>query len=95
MRKKFSAEFKARVAIEAIKGVKTISEISSHYEVHPNQVSLWKKQFLENATSIFNKPQRSTEEQAEKEVDNLYRKIGQLEVENEFLKKKWKQIQGQ
>lgn len=94
MRKKFSAEFKARVAIEAIKGVKTISEISSHYEVHPNQVSLWKKQFLENATSIFSKPQASAEQQAEKEVDNLYRKIGQLEIENEFLKKKWKQIQG-
>lgn len=53
MRKKISAEIKAKVAIESIKGLKTINEIATIYEVHPNQVSQWKKQFLEGATSIF------------------------------------------
>lgn len=87
MRKHFSAEFKAKVAIEAVKSIKTISEIASIYEVHPNQVSLWKKQFLESATDAFTKPRLSEEKEKEQETDNLYRKIGQLEIENEFLKK--------
>ena len=56
MRKKISAELKAKVAIESIKGLKTISEIASMYEVHPNQMSIWKKQYMESAVSIFSKP---------------------------------------
>lgn len=94
MRKKISAELKAKVAIESIKGLKTISEISSIYEVHPHQVSLWKKQYLESAIQTFSKPNVLEAKQKEQETDNLYRKIGQLEIENEFLKKKWRQIQG-
>lgn len=94
MRKKISADIKARVAIEAVRGMKTISEIASLYEVHPNQVSLWKKQFIESASSTFSKPDSSREKQGTEEVDVLYRKIGKLEVENEFLKKKWNQLNG-
>lgn len=94
MRRTISAELKAKVAIESIKGLKTISEISSIYEVHPNQVSTWKKQYLESAIETFSKPNLPEAKQKEQETDNLYRKIGQLEIENEFLKKKWRQIQG-
>ena len=93
LRKKLTAEFKTRVALEAIKGLKPINEIASLYEVHPNQVSTWKTQFLEKAVDVFSKPNKSEEKQKEQETDNLYKKIGQLEVENEFLKKKWHQIQ--
>ena len=93
VRKKLTSEFKTRVALEAIKGLKPINEIASLYEVHPNQVSTWKKHFLENAVDVFSKPNKSEEKQKEQETDNLYKKIGQLEVENEFLKKKWRQIQ--
>jgi len=84
MRKSISAELKARVAIESIKGLKTISEISGIYEVHPNQVSIWKKQLLDSAIETFSKPNTSEAKQREQETDNLYRKIGQLEVDNEF-----------
>ena len=94
MRKKISADIKARVAIEAVRGMKTISEIASLYEVHPNQVSLWKKQFIESASLTFSKPDYSRDKQGTEEVDVLYRKIGKLEVENEFLKKKWNQLNG-
>ena len=93
VRKKLTSEFKTRVALEAIKCLKPINEISSLYEFHPNQVSTWKNQFLEKAVDVFSKPDKSKEKQKEQETDNLYKKIGQLEVENEFLKKKWRQIQ--
>lgn len=87
MRKKFSAELKAKVALEALKGLKTVNEIASMYEVHPNQVSNWKKQFCDGALSLFSKSPELKEKSTEDETNNLYRKIGQLEIENEFLKK--------
>jgi transposase len=86
MRKKISAELKAKVALEALKGLKTGNEIASLYEVHPNQVCQWKKEFAEKAATIFAKP---TPKKDSVDTDGLFRKIGQLEVENEFLKKKW------
>lgn len=94
MRKKISAELKAKVAIESVKGFKTTAEIASIYEVHPNQVVLWKKQYLASAIGLFTKPIITEDKQKERETDNLFRKIGQLEIENEFLKKKWNQLQG-
>lgn len=94
MRKKISAEIKARVAIEAVRGMKTLSEIASQYEVHPNQVSLWKKQFIESASLTFSHPSSNKEKHHTEETDALYRKIGKLEVENDFLKKKWNQLSG-
>jgi len=87
-RKSFSAELKARVALEAIRGQKTINEIASQYDVHPNQVGIWKKQALESLPEVFsNGKARSIEEERTK-LDALYQQIGQLQVELSFLKKR-------
>ena len=71
MRKRYSSEFKARVALEAVRGEITLSELSQKFEVHPNMISNWKSRFLK-----------------EVHVDDLYRQIGVLQVEKEFLRKK-------
>jgi len=87
-RRKFNAEFKTKVAIEAIRGLKTLNEISSEYEVHPNQVSKWKKQLLTQAPQIFKDQRGSVGNQEDKKVEKLYQEIGQLQVELNWLKKK-------
>jgi len=86
-RRELSAAFKAKVALEAIKGHKTINEIASEFDVHPNQVSTWKKRLLESATDAFNRKNERREGDFEKEREKLYSQIGQLKVENDFLKK--------
>lgn len=87
-RKQYSAEFKAKVALEAIKGNKTINEIASHYEVHPNQITQWKKQVLDEVPQIFsNRRAQAQKDQAELTA-SLYQQIGQLQVELDWLKKK-------
>ena len=85
--RKFKSEFKARVAIEAIKGRKTASELSSEFEVHISQISSWKKQALSGLKNIFSNVYTKRDEVAEKREDDLYRQIGKLKVENDFLKK--------
>ena len=92
MRKRHTAEFKAKVALEAVKGLKLVNEIASHYEVSPTQVSAWKKHFLECSVDTFKSVKDKKANQNQAQVDNLYRKIGQLEIENEFLKKKWEHL---
>ena len=89
-RRTFSAEFKAKVAIEAIKEVKTISELAQHYQVHPNLISLWKKDFLSNAGKVFDGGRDEMEEikKLKKEKEDLIQQIGQLTVDNNWLKKK-------
>ena len=96
MKKSFDKEFKAKVAIEAIKGEKTIAQLASEFDVHPNQISQWKKQVLDEVSSLFERgsKQESEAAKAEKKEEELYKNIGQLRVENEFLKKKYKQIYG-
>jgi transposase len=95
MRKHYDKEFKAKVAIEAVRGEKTIQEIATAYSVHPNLVSLWKKQLIESAGKLFEKEGKDKEAEAtEKRQDMLYKQIGQLQVENEFLKKKYRQLYG-
>lgn len=87
-RKQYSGALKAKIAIEAVKGQRTIQEIASHYEVHPNQVTHWKKQLLDQAPDIFS-PGRGQIEQADDQVKaELYQQIGQLKVELDWIKKK-------
>jgi transposase len=88
-RRRFSGAFKAKVAIEALKERETLAEISKRYEVHPNIISKWKQEFLERAGDVFEK---KTESGSEVDLEKLYAKIGQLEIENDFLKKSLKKI---
>ena len=84
-RRKFSGGFKAKVAIEALKERESLAELSKRFEVHPNMISKWKQEFLEHSAEVFDK----TKEVDNNEVDleKLYTKIGELEMENDFLKK--------
>jgi transposase-like protein len=86
-KKRYTAAFKSKVALEAIKGQKTISEIASEYEVHPNQVSQWKRQLRDGLEDVFTDPRRSGRSE-QKEKDRLYQEIGRLKVELDWLKKK-------
>ncbi len=90
MRKKHDATFKARVALEAVKGEKTIAQIASEYSVHGNQIGQWKKRLLEELPSLFSDRRKREEKESEVEIDELYRQIGQLKVELDWLKKKSK-----
>jgi transposase len=95
MRKHYDKEFKAKVALEAVRGERTIQEIATSYSVHPNLVGLWKKQLVESAGLIFEKEGKDTDAQAaERRQEELYKQIGQLQVENEFLKKTHKKLFG-
>ena len=85
--KKYDAAFKAKVALEAVKAEKTIRELSSEYGVHPNQIMKWKQQLLEELPSIFSKKRAKFEQEKEELEAELYRQIGQLKVELEWLKK--------
>lgn len=86
-KKRYTAAFKAKVALEAIKGQKTLSEIASEYEVHPNQVSQWKRQLREGLEDVFAAPHRSGRSE-DTEKSRLYQEIGRLKVELDWLKKK-------
>lgn len=83
-RRKFSPSFKAKVALEAIKEQSTMQELASKYKLHANQISKWKADFLENASSVFDKGNQKN--QSEDNTDKLYKTIGELKVENDFLK---------
>jgi transposase len=87
-RKIFTGAQKAKVALEAVKGMKTINEIAQEHGVHPNQVSQWKKELLENAGSLFEGKRGQKPAHAESNPDRLYAKIGQLNMELDWLKKK-------
>ena len=87
-RQQYSAEFKAKVALETIKGARTVNEIAAHYEVHPTQVSLWKKQALEHLRSAFDGGRKASERADEELQNTLYQQIGQLKVELDWVKKK-------
>ncbi len=81
VRKKYSKELKARIALDSIKGQKTIAELASEYGVHANQISLWKKQILDAAPTAFSNGKDKDAEPKEVERVHLYKKVGQLQIE--------------
>ena len=87
-RKLFTGAQKAKVALEAVKGSKTINEIAQEYGVHPTQVSQWKKDLLENASRLFEGKRGPKLTNTQSDPDRLYAKIGQLNMELDWLKKK-------
>lgn len=87
-RKRFDKEFKSKVALAALKEDRTLAELSSHFGVHGNQISRWKSQAAEGLAEIFSGKQDSGRVDRDGLVAELYRKIGELEVEKDWLKKK-------
>ena len=87
-RRKFSPQFKANVAIEAIRERYTLSELADKFEVSPVMISRWKKEFLENSSKAFGEGKQPREKEVD--TEKLYAQIGQLKVENDFLKKSFK-----
>jgi transposase len=85
VRRKFTSEFKAKVSLAAIKEQETLAELSRRFEVHSNQILKWKKEFLSNVGAAFER--KNEFDDLERERDKLYNKIGQLEMEKDFLKK--------
>jgi len=91
-RRKFTAAFKAKVALEAVKNQQTLAELSKKFEVNPVMISKWKAEFIENMSAVFEK--KNAEEKEIVDTQELYAQIGQLKVENEFLKKSFKKLGG-
>jgi len=91
-RKIFTAEFKARVALDALSGEHTLSELASKYGVHPNQVSQWKKQAKEGIVASFSSKRNGAPQTNEAQIKDLHAKIGQLTVEKDFLQQAFAKI---
>lgn len=91
-RRKFTAEFKARVALDALSGEHTITELASKYGVHPNQISTWKKQAKEGVVASFSGKVKSDNQANEAHITELHAKIGQLTVEKDFLQRAFSKI---
>jgi len=87
-RKRYSAEFKAKVALEALKEQKTLTELSNQYQIHSVQISNWKKQLIEGSSSIFNNSNNNNYRKQQILEDHLYQEIGRLKIELDWLKKK-------
>jgi transposase len=86
-RRRFSAEFKAKVALEAIRGERTISELAMKHQLHPNQITQWKRQAVEKLAKVFDDKSSDAQASRDAEVTKLHAKIGQLVVERDFLAK--------
>ena len=88
MRTKRSSEFKAKVALAAIRGDQTVTELASLYKIHPNQITTWKRQAQDQLVATFDSKKAKSSKADEKLKEELYRQIGQLKVELDWLKKK-------
>lgn len=88
MRKKHEPPIRAKVALEALKGEKTIAELSSEYGIHSTQIRQWKQELIERAAELFARPGNAMARQQEDITDKLHKTIGELTVENKWLKKK-------
>jgi transposase-like protein len=86
-RKRYSAQFKFQIALEVVKGLKTVNQLASEHEVHPNQVSQWKRQLLAEGATIFDNGSGQQQREAAKTEAELYEQIGRLKMEVEWLKK--------
>jgi transposase len=86
-RRRFTAEFKAKVALEAIRGERTVSDLATKHQLHPNQITQWKRQAIENLAKAFDDRASDAQIGREAEVTKLHAKIGQLVVERDFLAK--------
>ena len=84
-RRRFTADFKAKVALEALRGDKTIQEIAARHKVHPNQLSTWKRQAMEGLSAVFSNGAEKARMDHDGEIHDLHAKIGQLTVERDFL----------
>ena len=91
-RQKHSGAFKAKVAIEALQERETLSELSKKFGIHPNQITRWKKEFLERAPQLFEKTQPAENQEKDTENEKMFAKIGQLEMERDYLKKNLKKL---
>lgn len=91
MRKNYRSEFKARLVLEVLRGERTLSEIASENQVHPNMLTRWKTEAVKNFSQLFEKEASKTkqmEKQYEDKIDELYKQIGRLTTQNEWMKKK-------
>lgn len=85
-RRKFTATFKTEVVLEALRERKTISELAQQFDLHPNQITTWKRELLQGASSVFESAVDAEREALREKRDELFQQIGRLQVENEFLK---------
>lgn len=84
-RKQYDPEFKARVALSAVRGEETVAELAARFQIHPAMIHSWKRELTERAGEIFEKGGKKEEQASEAQVADLYRHIGQLKVERDFL----------
>ena len=92
-RRNHSSSFKAKVAVAALKGEKTLAELAEQFDVHPNQIADWKRQLLDNADQLFGRSEKQAED-SEGKIKELHAKIGQLTMERDFLERGLERIHG-
>jgi transposase len=91
-RRKFTAEFKARVVRAALREDKTLAQLASEYDVHPNQITEWKRQVIESLPDVFSRKKKLDEQDNQQLIDRLYRQIGELQVDVNWMKKKSREL---